>query len=104
MGLLVSDNFRQFLSDFENAWETETLQDNSEVRKNHLTYAISPNKQTLYVYVWNRQCVGARLEAERCWIDNTKISAILRNILPEYLPYFQNQKNLTSTGMTIEPA
>lgn len=96
----MSDKFNRFLEDFKDAWATELLQDRSEIRKNHLSYALSPNKSTVYIYVWNRQCTAARLEEDRCWIDSAQVNNLLRTILPEYAPYFQNQKNLI--GMDIE--
>lgn len=99
----MSDNFRNFLVQFENCWETETLQDISEIRKHKFSYEITPNNKCIYIYLWNRRTVIARLEPDRCWIDDSNLSRILREILPEYLPYFQNQKNLTSAGMNIEP-
>ena len=98
----MSDNFRRFIHEFENCWETETLQDHSEIRKLKFSYEITPNNRCIYVYLWNRNTVIARLEPERCWMDDHNLSRILREILPEYLPYFQNQKNLTQTGLKID--
>lgn len=98
----MSDNFNYFIINFKNSWETETLQDISELKKNRFSYEITPNKKVIYVYQWNKYTVIARFEPERCWIDNTTLSRILRDILPEYLPYFLNQKNLTQTGLKID--
>lgn len=100
----MSDNFKQFVHYFKDAWETETLQDKSEIRKHRFTYELSINQSCIYVYLWNHKCVAARLEPERCWIDDRNLFRILKDLLPEYLPYLQNQKNLTQTGMSIEPS
>lgn len=94
------DYFGWFVAKIKDAWETEYLSPNSELKKNKFNFEEKSN--CFYIYMWNSKDVVARFEPTRCWMDSPRLSSILTRILPEFTPYFQGKKNFVSGEWIIE--
>jgi len=94
------DYFGWFEHCFTEAWDTEYLSPHSEIKKRKFYYEVKPN--VIYIYLWNKQDVIARMEPIRCWMDNSRLRAILLDILPEFSSYFQGNKNFITHEWEIE--
>ena len=93
--------FDWFVARLKDSWETEYLSPNSELKKNKFNYEVKPN--CVYVYMWNNRDVIARFEPIRCWLDSPRLSRILYEIMPDFLPYFHGKKNFVTNEWDMNP-
>jgi hypothetical protein len=91
---MINEKFNFFVKKLTLAWETDSLSPKSGVKLGNYFLGESPN--TIYIFKYNKDNLMARLDEERCWIDDRTLYELLKKILPEYLEYFTGRVNFTS--------